>query len=103
MWLSSWSDASANPDGDSVAIGARVGIFAGIGILESRRRATSSGPNKMIIAHLFLALAFVMALIGMLYGTNRASHQLHNPMLDRILRAPTSFFDSTPVCAAAPF
>jgi ABC-type multidrug transport system fused ATPase/permease subunit len=56
---------------------ARMGVYAGIGVIES----------------IFFAVARVCLTLGGL----QASRNLHNPVLQRVLRSPMSFFDMTPI------
>ena len=48
---------------------------------------TSCNPDMTILSH-SLTVAFI---------TLKASRQMHNDMLNRVLRSPMSFFDTTPV------
>ncbi|KAI1286762.1 Multidrug resistance-associated protein 1 [Halotydeus destructor] len=78
LWLTAWSDDASNPEtANSTSLKyVRIGIYGVLGVSE----------------------AFLM-LVGNLitfYATLRASSLLHNMMLDHILRAPMSFYDTTP-------
>jgi len=42
------------------------------------------------------SLFIFLAIMVMTFGTIKASRQLHNNLLKNILRAPMSFFDTTP-------
>eukprot|EP00731_Ephydatia_muelleri_P028692 Em0020g336a len=78
FWLSFWSNAEANlTTGGSVDLGYYLGTYSGLG-----------GAQSLLI---FLA-AFSMAVVGI-----RASRVLHNTMLERLLRAPMHFYDTTPL------
>ena len=45
----------------------------------------------------FLGLFVFIANIWSVYGCNHASNILHKQLLNNILRAPMSFFDTTPI------
>ncbi|KAI6219243.1 Multidrug resistance protein mrp-7 [Aphelenchoides besseyi] len=79
IWLSEWSDANdpAKSAGDKIPLSARLGFYAGLGVSET--------------------LSFAFAMVCMIFGSLRASKQLHGPMLQRILEAPMAFFDTTPI------
>uniref|UniRef100_A0A7E4ZTZ1 Multidrug resistance-associated protein 1 n=1 Tax=Panagrellus redivivus TaxID=6233 RepID=A0A7E4ZTZ1_PANRE len=80
FWLSKWAD-----DNDPNKVNAthnftndqRLGIYAGLGVVE--------------VCCLGLAM---LAIAG---GSIKASINLHHPVLRNILRAPMSFFDTTPI------
>ncbi|KAI6196585.1 Multidrug resistance protein mrp-7 [Aphelenchoides besseyi] len=76
IWLSEWSDANdpAKSAGDKITLLARLGFYAGL------------GPSHLLFA-----------MVCMIFGSLRASKQLHGPMLHRILEAPMAFFDTTPI------
>uniref|UniRef100_A0A8R1HNH1 Uncharacterized protein n=1 Tax=Caenorhabditis japonica TaxID=281687 RepID=A0A8R1HNH1_CAEJA len=82
LWLSAWSNENAQikmADGNltGMAVETRLIVYAGFGSMEM----------------LLLALAFTLLTIGSL----RASYGLHAPLIHSLLRAPTSFFDTTPI------
>jgi len=60
-----------------LSVGVRLGVYASFGVGE--------------------AIAFGIALLALLLGSQSASRNLHSPMLGRILHAPMSFFDTTPL------
>lgn len=73
FWLSYWSDHSSTVQGMPTGIG----VYTGLGLLQ--------------IA-IFSCTSFFVIL-----ASQRASRYFHKQLLTRILRAPMSFFDSTPV------
>jgi len=79
LWLTQWSNDAVYPDraNDTDLRNLRLGVYGGLGILEAT----------------FLFFANLLVFLG----TLRASNILHNIMLDHILRAPMSFFDTTPL------
>ncbi|KAI1286918.1 Multidrug resistance-associated protein 1 [Halotydeus destructor] len=78
LWLTAWSDDARYPEraSDKDLRYVRLGIYTGLGITQT-------------------VLVFFVNLMTF-YGTLRASRILHNMMLDHVLRAPMSFFDTTP-------
>ena len=74
LWLSEWSNDSLDPKNknDTALRDIRLGVYAGIGIVESL---------FVLAANLLVALACI-----------RGAKLFHNKMLDRILKAPMSFF-----------
>ncbi|KAL3108383.1 hypothetical protein niasHT_015305 [Heterodera trifolii] len=79
FWLSNWSDDNslAGTPGLKMPLEVRLGVYAAIGI------ATV----------IFLAFSYLFQIVGSI----NASIRLHGPLLDRILHAPVSFFDTTPL------
>ncbi|CAI2357559.1 unnamed protein product [Caenorhabditis sp. 36 PRJEB53466] len=78
LWLSSWSDANIDiTHPDTLSVGARLGVYAGLGITE--------------IVFLFFSLSLL------LLGGVAASRNLHRPLLHNVLRSPLSYFDVTPI------
>eukprot|EP00080_Pristionchus_pacificus_P010482 PDM70502.1 ABC transporter ATP-binding protein [Pristionchus pacificus] len=79
LWLSNWSDASANKTSVSHDddIGKRLGVYTALGLME---------VTAICGAFHFLVLA-----------CQQASLNLHGPMLRAILRSPMHFFDTTPI------
>ncbi|EGT53593.1 hypothetical protein CAEBREN_25075 [Caenorhabditis brenneri] len=88
LWLSDWSNENAEikksggaylnaTGGGMFSVETRLIVYAGFGGLEM----------------LLLALAFTVLTIGSL----RASYGLHAPLIHALLRAPISFFDTTPI------
>ena len=78
IWLSYWSDDGLYPDrmNDTSLRTLRIGVYGGLGLAES----------------IFQFLANLVTFLA----TLKASSLLHNLMLERIMRAPMSFFDTTP-------
>ncbi|KAK2189921.1 hypothetical protein NP493_93g00019 [Ridgeia piscesae] len=79
IWLSMWSNDKPGPNGtvDSSLRDLRLGVYGGLGVLQ---------------AIATLGQAFAIAI-----GCVRASRVLHARLLHRMLRAPMSFFDTTPI------
>ncbi|KAF1762571.1 hypothetical protein GCK72_010833 [Caenorhabditis remanei] len=89
LWLSDWSNENAelkkrggvsgnsSYEDEMISVETRLIVYAGFGGLEM----------------LLLALAFTVLTIGSL----RASYRLHAPLIHSLLRAPISFFDTTPI------
>ncbi|KAH7710489.1 multidrug resistance-associated protein 1-like protein [Aphelenchoides avenae] len=81
MWLSQWSDENAElamqPNATHASLGDRLGVFAALGFLESA--------------------CYYAGIMTLLLGGQLASKNLHTPVLERILHAPMSFFDTTPL------
>ncbi|KAI0215965.1 Multidrug resistance-associated protein 1 [Lamellibrachia satsuma] len=78
IWLSMWSNDKPGPNGtvDTNLRDLRLGVYGGLGALQ---------------AVATLGQAFAIAI-----GCVRASRVLHSRLLHRMLRAPMSFFDTTP-------
>ena len=79
LWLSYWADDALFPE---------------------RANNTSLRDTRMIVYGVLGVAESILILIGNLIaflGTLRASGILHNVMLDSILHAPMSFFDTTPL------
>ncbi|KAE9546218.1 hypothetical protein FO519_010570, partial [Halicephalobus sp. NKZ332] len=79
FWLSEWADDNDPMRGNrtKMANNTRLIVYAGFGGLEM--------------------ISLSLALLGMVFGTLKASKKLHEPVLFNILRSPMSFFDTTPV------
>ncbi|KAL3100076.1 hypothetical protein niasHT_022904 [Heterodera trifolii] len=79
FWLSNWSDDNSFADAPSqkMPLAVRLGVYAAIGM------ATV----------VFLAFSYLFQVVGSV----NASIRLHGPLLDRVLHAPVSFFDTTPL------
>ncbi|OWA52394.1 Multidrug resistance-associated protein 1 [Hypsibius exemplaris] len=79
FWLGDWSQDSTFPEraNDTDWRNRRIGVYGAIGVAQGI---------------FILSSAFVLA-----YGQNLASRSLHRGMLTRIMRAPMSFFDQTPM------
>ena len=74
LWLSEWSNDALDPNkrNDTSLRDLRLGVYGGIGLFES---------VFSLSANLLISLSCI-----------RAAKLLHNTMLERILRAPMSFF-----------
>ncbi|GIY40685.1 multidrug resistance-associated protein 1 [Caerostris darwini] len=79
LWLSVWSSDSLNPDANSdiKLRNLRLGVYSGLG---------SGEVVFTLITSILMNLACL-----------RASKLLHDGMLTHIMRAPMSFFDTTPL------
>ncbi|CAK5040960.1 unnamed protein product [Meloidogyne enterolobii] len=79
LWLTSWSDDNSNITlkEPKMSVGVRFFIYVlvGLGIVLS------------------LGLSNILQIVGAV----SASIRLHGPLLDRVLQAPISFFDTTPL------
>uniref|UniRef100_A0A1I8BIX4 ABC-type glutathione-S-conjugate transporter n=1 Tax=Meloidogyne hapla TaxID=6305 RepID=A0A1I8BIX4_MELHA len=77
LWLTSWSDDNITSKVPKMSVGFRYFIYAllGLGIVLS------------------LGLSNILQILGSV----TASIRLHGPLLDRVLHAPISFFDTTPL------
>ncbi|CAG2110927.1 unnamed protein product, partial [Medioppia subpectinata] len=79
LWLSEWSNDALKPrvgNGTDLRV-YRLGVYAGIGGAE---------VIALIIAQLWLRIRCM-----------RTSNQLHDQMIGRVVRAPMSYFDTTPI------
>ncbi|KAI1286880.1 ATP-binding cassette sub-family C member 3 [Halotydeus destructor] len=79
LWLTAWSNDAAYPEraNDSQLKYIRLSVYGVLGVGQS-------------------AIAYFVTLTTY-YATLKASKIFHNTMLDHILRAPMSFFDTTPL------
>ncbi|KAI1287112.1 ATP-binding cassette sub-family C member 3 [Halotydeus destructor] len=79
LWLSAWSNDGSDPEkvSDVQLRYVRLAVYAALGISQA-------------------ALVYFINLTTF-YATLKASKFLHNAMLDHIIRAPMSFFDTTPL------
>ncbi|KAI1294974.1 ATP-binding cassette sub-family C member 3 [Halotydeus destructor] len=79
LWLTAWADDVERPRraNDPDLRYFRLYVYAGLGLAEA----------------IFLLISSLVAFLAAL----RASTIIHNKMLDRVIRAPMSFFDTTPV------
>ncbi|XP_004680601.2 PREDICTED: canalicular multispecific organic anion transporter 1 [Condylura cristata] len=80
LWLSAWTSDSKVFNSTNYPASQRdlrVGVYGALGITQG---------FFVLIANLWSA-----------YGCNHASNILHKQLLDNILRAPMSFFDTTPI------
>ncbi|XP_054717541.1 multidrug resistance-associated protein 1-like [Uloborus diversus] len=79
LWLSVWSNDSLDPDNaNNIDLrNLRLGVYGGLGAGE-------------IISTLFTSISMNLAAL-------RAAKYLHDGMLARVMRAPMSFFDTTPL------
>uniref|UniRef100_A0A674GSH1 ATP binding cassette subfamily C member 2 n=1 Tax=Taeniopygia guttata TaxID=59729 RepID=A0A674GSH1_TAEGU len=82
LWLSDWTDDSVRYQNQTYPTqqrDLRIGVFGALGV--------SQGES------LFLLFATMLSA----RGTVRASRVMHQQLLSNILRAPMSFFDTTPI------
>ncbi|CAI9177984.1 unnamed protein product [Rangifer tarandus platyrhynchus] len=80
LWLSAWTSDSKRYNGTNYPSSQRdmrVGVYGALGIAQG----------------FFVFIANVWSV----YGCNHASNILHKQLLNNILRAPMSFFDTTPI------
>jgi ABC-type multidrug transport system fused ATPase/permease subunit len=81
VWLSEWSAAderhASDKDAHMYSLAEYLGVYAALGLGNS------------------IGLFFISLLLA--YGSVRASTRMHESMLTRIVRAPMSFFDTTPL------
>ncbi|GFR29928.1 multidrug resistance-associated protein 1 [Trichonephila clavata] len=79
LWLSVWSNDSLNPDSasDTHLRDVRLGVYSGLG-------------GGEIVFTLITSILMNLACL-------RAARILHDGMLEHIMRAPMSFFDTTPL------
>ncbi|XP_078665040.1 ATP-binding cassette sub-family C member 8-like [Branchiostoma floridae x Branchiostoma belcheri] len=92
FWLSDWSSASSSQNGSQLEISSMFGEIA--------------HPNVTDVEYYLIGYAslsggvILMTLIGALLFLSvgyRAAKNLHQAMLDNIVRAPMRFFDTTPL------
>uniref|UniRef100_A0A4W2E1B2 Multidrug resistance-associated protein 1 n=1 Tax=Bos indicus x Bos taurus TaxID=30522 RepID=A0A4W2E1B2_BOBOX len=80
LWLSAWTSDSKIYNGTNYPSSQRdlrVGVYGALGVAQG----------------LFVFIANIWSV----YGCNHASNILHKQLLNNILRAPMSFFDTTPI------
>ncbi|KHJ93661.1 ABC transporter transmembrane region [Oesophagostomum dentatum] len=77
FWLSAWSDEYDGPNENKTSLAVRLGVFGGLGTLES--------------------ISFLLSLVSLAFAGLSASYNLHAPLLRNLLRSPMSFFDTTPL------
>lgn len=79
LWLSEWANDSLEPNNlyDTDLRDLRLGVYAGLGILES---------VFSLVANMSASLGCVLA-----------AKLLHNLMIKRVIRAPMAFFGQTPI------
>ncbi len=77
IWLSVWTADPAAASGDQAAVNKYLAVYGVLGMFQS--------------GFVFAGTACLMR------GTLNASAQMHETMLARIMRAPMSFFDTTPL------
>uniref|UniRef100_A0A674GTF1 ATP binding cassette subfamily C member 2 n=1 Tax=Taeniopygia guttata TaxID=59729 RepID=A0A674GTF1_TAEGU len=83
LWLSDWTDDSVRYQNQTYPTqqrDLRIGVFGALG-------------PRALLAALFLLFATMLSA----RGTVRASRVMHQQLLSNILRAPMSFFDTTPI------
>ncbi|ULT92472.1 hypothetical protein L3Y34_009926 [Caenorhabditis briggsae] len=79
FWLSAWSD-EYDPDSPSahpMAKGWRLGVYGALGFTEVG--------------------CFFVALLALVFVGQRASKNLHGPLIHNLMRSPMSFYDTTPL------
>lgn len=79
FWLSAWSD-EYDPDSPSahpMAKGWRLGVYGALGFSETA--------------------CFFVALLALVFVGQRASKNLHGPLIHNLMRSPMSFYDTTPL------
>ncbi|EFO88104.1 CRE-MRP-7 protein [Caenorhabditis remanei] len=79
FWLSAWSD-EYDPDAPSahpMAKGWRLGVYGALGFSETA--------------------CFFVALLALVFVGQRASKNLHGPLIHNLMRSPMSFYDTTPL------
>jgi len=78
IWLSEWSNDALNDTlrNNTAQRNLRLGVYAGLGLGES--------------------ICIIMSTLLLNFACLRGSKLLHNRMLDRVLRAPVSWFNTTP-------
>ncbi|KAI0210104.1 Multidrug resistance-associated protein 1 [Lamellibrachia satsuma] len=93
IWLSKWSNdnSDANVSVDPFLRDRRLGIYGALGTLQGEERNTSSWWDDSQEGIAMLGQSFAIAI-----GCVNASRVLHSRLLYRMLRAPMSFFDTTP-------
>ncbi|XP_070415544.1 ATP-binding cassette sub-family C member 2 isoform X1 [Equus przewalskii] len=80
LWLSAWTNDSKNFNATNYPASQRdlrVGVYGALGLAQG--------------------VFVLIANIWTVYGTTHASNILHKQLLNNILRAPMSFFDTTPI------
>ncbi|XP_044790823.2 ATP-binding cassette sub-family C member 2 isoform X1 [Bubalus kerabau] len=80
LWLSAWTSDSKKYNGTNYPSSQRdlrVGVYGALGVAQG----------------FFVFIANICSV----YGCNHASNILHKQLLNNILRAPMSFFDTTPI------
>lgn len=79
FWLSAWSDEydPANMTENPMAKGIRLGVYGALGATETA--------------------CFFMALLALVFVGQRASKNLHSPLIHNLMRSPMSFYDTTPL------
>lgn len=121
LWLSAWTSDSQNFNSTNYPTSQRdmrIGVFGALGLAQGMsdgRGAHLHGPctfptTQEIICYyvrgvcdmvlttlgLFLGVFVFIASIWSVYACNYSSKTLHKQLLTNILRAPMSFFDTTP-------
>ncbi|GMR37869.1 hypothetical protein PMAYCL1PPCAC_08064, partial [Pristionchus mayeri] len=78
FWLSAWSNENDPAfNGTKMNQVERLGIYCGIGVLQSA--------------------FYLVAVSSLVIATQRASRNLHAPMIHNLMRSPISFYDTTPL------
>lgn len=79
LWLTSWSNDALNPTtyNDTSLRNKRLGVYTGLGMAETVCTLTNSVIMNLAIIH--------------------GSRLIHERMLNRVMKAPMSFYDTTPL------
>lgn len=79
LWLTAWSEDSTDPirNNNTQVRNTRISVYAGFGFIEA----------------VFNLIATTLLNLGLI----QASKNVHSRMLEKILRCPMLFFDSTPI------
>jgi ABC-type multidrug transport system fused ATPase/permease subunit len=77
IWLSKWADSNDNGKHDEVSLLLRLTVYTSLGIIE--------------------VFSLTISLVLLVFGGLKASKELHGPILNKILKAPIEYFDTTPL------
>eukprot|EP00731_Ephydatia_muelleri_P028699 Em0020g343a len=98
--LSDWSNAEAQPNASTnpFSLHPRSSLRLSHPLSSSLSLSLSSASPKGISSAPTVVLSFLLlATFSLVVAEIRASRVLHNTMLERLLRAPMHFFDTTPL------